>query len=133
MSSDVGSYNCDCKLYYTQPHCQDYRPSRHCADLRHFWGLTNDGVYTINPPYSFVGQKAFSDVSVYCDMSTDGGGWTLMSSDKDHGMADKTFKEYIDGFGNPLQQEVWLGLDLINGMTNYENTSLRVNLYRCPH
>ncbi|KHJ75889.1 hypothetical protein OESDEN_24493 [Oesophagostomum dentatum] len=54
-------------------------------------------------------------------MSTDGGGWTLMSSDKDHGMADKTFKEYIDGFGNPLQQQVWLGLDLINGMTNYEN------------
>ncbi|KHJ85882.1 hypothetical protein OESDEN_14382 [Oesophagostomum dentatum] len=48
-------------------------------------------------------------------------------------MADKTFKEYIDGFGNPLQQQVWLGLDLINGMTNYENTSLRVNLYRCPH
>ena len=52
----------------------------------------------------------------------DGGGWTLMSSDRGSGMADRTFREYIDGFGAPLNQQVWLGLEVLHGMTNYENT-----------
>lgn len=54
--------------------------------------------------------------------NSDGGGWTLMSSDRGSGMAERTYREYIEGFGSPSEQQVWLGLDLINGMTVYENT-----------
>ncbi|KAK6744534.1 hypothetical protein RB195_011325 [Necator americanus] len=62
-----------------------------------------------------------------CTNTIDGGGWTLMSADHGNGMAGKTYKEYIDGFGTPSYQQVWLGLDLLNGMTNYENTSMRLS------
>ncbi|RCN51441.1 hypothetical protein ANCCAN_02392 [Ancylostoma caninum] len=132
-TNTIGSYHCDCAQFFTQPHCQNYQPRRHCADLRRYWDIADDGVYTINPPYTFAGSGSFGEAVVYCDMNTDGGGWTLMSSDRSSGMANRTYQNYIEGFGTPSEQQVWLGLDLIKGMTNYENTSLRLNLYRCPH
>ncbi|EYC17373.1 hypothetical protein Y032_0031g2433 [Ancylostoma ceylanicum] len=121
-TNTIGSYHCDCAQFFTQPHCQNYQPRRHCADLRRYWNITDDGIYTINPPYAFVGSGSSGDATVYCDMKTDGGGWTLMSSDQSSGMANKTYQDYIEGFGAPSEQKVWLGLDLIKGMTNYENT-----------
>ncbi|KIH63473.1 calcium binding EGF domain protein [Ancylostoma duodenale] len=122
-TNTIGSYHCDCVQFFTQPHCQNYQPRRHCADLRRYWDITDDGVYSISPPYAFAGSGSFGDAAVYCDMNTDGGGWTLMSSDRNSGMAGRTYQEYIEGFGAPSEQQVWLGLDLIKGMTNYENTS----------
>ncbi|ETN83734.1 EGF-like domain protein, partial [Necator americanus] len=80
-TNTIGSYHCDCDLFFTQPHCQNYLPRRHCADLRHYWGITVDGVYVINPPYVFAEQSAFTNVTVYCDMTT---GWfvaNLVKSD----------------------------------------------------
>ena len=65
-----GSYNCTCADFYTGRDCQDYRPRRHCADLYHYWGFTQDGVYAINPAYSVNGLPPFSDITVYCDMTT---------------------------------------------------------------
>ena len=45
--------------------------------------------------------------------------------------ANKTMHDYVEGFGEPAEQDVWLGLDVINGMTNEANTSLRLELFRC--
>jgi hypothetical protein len=43
------------------------------GDARHgYSGATGDGVYRIQPP-------ARSVVTVYCDMATDGGGWSLVA------------------------------------------------------
>ena len=43
-----------------------------CYDWRHINGSTSNGIYRINPGY---GLQPFD---VYCDMMTDGGGWTII-------------------------------------------------------
>ncbi|CAJ0596705.1 unnamed protein product [Cylicocyclus nassatus] len=131
-TNTIGSYNCTCAQFYDQPHCDHYRPTRHCADLRNYWNYTSDGVYNITPPYLVPALKdQQGSVAVYCDMTTEGGGWTLMSAANDSEMTNRTYKNYADGFAKDSPYYNWLGLDLISGMTTYENTSLRLQLYRC--
>ena len=69
---------------------------------------------------------------VYCDMDTDGGGWTVFQRRQD-GTVDffRTFHEYVTGFGN-LNGEFWLGLEAIHRLAPTEldraMTTLRVDL-----
>uniref|UniRef100_A0A915AE27 Uncharacterized protein n=2 Tax=Parascaris univalens TaxID=6257 RepID=A0A915AE27_PARUN len=129
-----GSYACYCKWQYdSDANCEEYRPRRHCADLFLYHNKTKNGVYTIRPFSSTSGPGASREVSVYCDMKTAGGGWTLMSSSLSDSMSNKTFKEYVTGFGDPSVKDVWLGLDIIHQMTKEMNTSLRVNLHYCTN
>ena len=43
-----------------------------CYDWRFMNGATSNGIYRIDPGY---GLEPFD---VYCDMMTDGGGWTII-------------------------------------------------------
>ena len=84
-------------------------------------GHTQSGVYSINPD----GTGHFS---VYCDMRTDGGGWTVFQRRQD-GSVDfyRGWDDYKAGFGQ-LTAEFWLGNDKIHRLTASRASSLRVEL-----
>ncbi|XP_061572618.1 uncharacterized protein tnxba [Cololabis saira] len=67
-------------------------------------------------------------VRVYCDMETDGGGWTVFQR-RMNGKTDfyKTWSEYRAGFGN-LSEEFWLGNELLHNLTSVGAVSLRVDM-----
>ncbi|XP_071785412.1 ficolin-1-like [Asterias amurensis] len=80
------------------------------------------GVYLVQPLDS---GEAFQ---VYCDMETDGGGWTVFQRRQD-GSVDfyLDFASYSRGFGN-LEGEFWLGNDNLHRLTAQGEYELRVDL-----
>ena len=91
-----------------------------CA-LLYQHGVTSSGVYTINPD----GGNA---VQVLCDMTTNGGGWTVFQR-RFNGSVDfyRDWSSYKNGFGD-LHGEFWLGNDNLRRLTAAGNVSLRVDL-----
>ncbi|XP_032947942.1 tenascin-R isoform X3 [Rhinolophus ferrumequinum] len=98
------------------PHPQD------CA--QHLMnGDTLSGVYTI-----FLHGELSQKLQVYCDMTTDGGGWIVFQR-RQNGQTDffRKWAEYRVGFGN-LEDEFWLGLDNIHRLTSQGRYELRVDM-----
>jgi len=93
---------------------------RDCSDI-YKRGERRSDVYTVEPDE----QGAFQ---VYCDMTTDGGGWTVFQRRQD-GSVDfyRNWQQYKTGFGN-LNGEFWLGNDYIHRLTARTASSLRVDL-----
>lgn len=67
-------------------------------------------------------------VRVYCDMETEGGGWTVFQR-RMNGKTDffRTWSDYTNGFGK-LSEEFWLGNELLHNLTSMGPVSLRVDL-----
>ena len=65
---------------------------------------------------------------MFCDQTTDGGGWTVFQKRLD-GSVDfyRDWADYQNGFGN-LNGEFWLGLDKIHRLTSSDTFNLRVDL-----
>jgi hypothetical protein len=84
-------------------------------------GHNSSGVYTIQPDF-------LAPFDVYCDMETDGGGWTVFQRRQD-GSEDfyRNWNNYTAGFEN-LSNEFWLGLDYIHRLTNGTSSELRIDL-----
>ena len=93
---------------------------RDCRDALNN-SYTQSGVYTIQP-------DSLPPFDVYCDMDTDGGGWTVFQRRQD-GSEDfyRNWVNYTNGFGN-LSNEFWLGLEFIHRLTNESDSELRVDL-----
>ncbi|XP_063405756.1 microfibril-associated glycoprotein 4-like [Mytilus trossulus] len=82
---------------------------RGCQAWKHNGSLT-DGVYSIGPNNSTV-------LDVYCDMTTDGGGWVVFqrrSNGSEHFF--RGWKKYEKGFGD-INGEFWIGNKYLHILT----------------
>ncbi|KAF1382071.1 hypothetical protein PFLUV_G00160630 [Perca fluviatilis] len=87
-----------------------------------------NGIRTSGEVEIFPQGKLGTPMMVYCDMETDGGGWTVFQRRKD-GSVDffRGWKDYTKGFGS-LSGEFWLGLESLYNLTAMTRMSLRVDL-----
>ncbi|XP_041361002.1 fibrinogen C domain-containing protein 1-B-like isoform X2 [Gigantopelta aegis] len=80
------------------------------------------GVYTIYP------LDNRNPISVYCDMTTDGGGWLVFQRREDGSeIFYRTWEDYLNGFGK-LSKEFWLGNENIHRLTHQRPYEMRVDL-----
>ncbi|CAL1300201.1 unnamed protein product [Larinioides sclopetarius] len=91
-------------------------------------GVTESGVYAIYPRSRVSGGKS---IEVYCDMVTDGGGWTVIQRRGEYGNSEayfvKNWNEYKEGFGD-FKKEFWLGNDKIYSITNQGQYAVRFDM-----
>ncbi|WAR29921.1 FCN2-like protein [Mya arenaria] len=72
--------------------------------------------------------QTHTQVDVFCDMDTDGGGWTVFQHRIDDSVDFyKNFSSYENGFGS-LHGNFWLGLRYMNEMTSRRTNRLRIDL-----
>lgn len=98
---------------------------RDCGDLLKD-GQINSGVYVIFPSTDSAGT------SVYCDMNSEGGGWTVIQNRGQYGNSVyyfyRNWTEYANGFGDRTK-EYWIGNDVLNALTSQDRAfSLRIEL-----
>ncbi|XP_034456196.1 fibrinogen C domain-containing protein 1-like [Hippoglossus hippoglossus] len=96
-----------------------------CASLYHN-GVRRSGVYTIV-------LSPGANLPVYCDMETEGGGWTVFQRRCDGSVSfNHGWSEYREGFGDP-RGEHWLGNQQLHLLSNQGQYSLRVDLQDWSH
>ncbi|XP_070760059.1 tenascin isoform X2 [Enoplosus armatus] len=86
-------------------------------------GDTSSDLYTI-----YLGGDESQPIQVYCDMSTDGGGWIVFLR-RQSGRLEffRNWKNYTAGFGD-MNDEFWLGLSNLHKITAGGQYELRVDL-----
>ena len=118
--SDTGYYLCEANSYVGRSERSLFLTIE-AMDCSSYKGQGRSGSYTINPD----GKQFFR---VYCDMETNGGGWTVIQRRAD-GSVDffKNWNDYKLGFGN-IENEFWLGNDKIHRLTKRKNMMIRFDL-----
>uniref|UniRef100_A0A8C1HK95 Tenascin Cb n=1 Tax=Cyprinus carpio carpio TaxID=630221 RepID=A0A8C1HK95_CYPCA len=86
-------------------------------------GETTSGLYTV-----YLRGDESQPLQVYCDMTTDGGGWIVFVR-RQSGKVEffRNWKNYTAGFGD-LNDEFWLGLSNLHKITSSGQYELRVDL-----
>lgn len=97
--------------------------ARDCTELRR-QGHSQSGVYTIHP---YFGRH----FQVFCDMDSDGGGWTVLQM-RNSGYLnfERSWEDYASGLGSPFAEQ-WLGLEKLHILTYYQKqaSELRIDLW----
>ncbi|VDI77825.1 Hypothetical predicted protein [Mytilus galloprovincialis] len=95
------------------------RSAKDCAEIKKH--KATSGVYQIFP-------KKTEGVKAYCDMDTEGGGWTIIQKRFDNSVNfQRTWTECENGFGN-VNREYWLGNRHIHRLTSSGTYELRIDL-----
>ncbi|KAL4219071.1 hypothetical protein ACF0H5_021655 [Mactra antiquata] len=85
-------------------------------------GYKTSGVYTINIAHNIT------DINVYCDHDSNGGGWTVFQR-RQNGNVDfsKDWETYKAGFGD-INDEFWFGNEYLHHILRDGNHELRIEL-----
>ncbi|PFX27218.1 angiopoietin-related protein 7-like [Stylophora pistillata] len=121
-AKDGGTYICSAQSEFVHVETEVQlivKTARDCAELFSA-GFKENGVYTVNP----ANKTSFE---VYCDMNTDGGGWTVFHK-RFNGFVGfyRDWNEYKYGFGD-VRGEFWLGNEKIHELTEIPS-QLRVEI-----
>ena len=75
-----------------------------------------------------MSMGTFGTVNVYCNMTTDDGGWIVIQRNRINSQLsfNKNWREYEEGFGN-LNKDFWAGLELIHTLTQRGQWEMRVD------
>merc|ERR1712226_1019216 len=98
-----------------------------CADIRQQDPTAPTGTYAIILRSRFTQPES---KFVFCDMDTEGGGWTTIQR-RNSGTLNffQNFETYAEGFGNLGEStEFWIGNRLLHEMTSRWNYELRIEL-----
>ncbi|XP_078486797.1 ficolin-1-like [Ciona intestinalis] len=90
-------------------------------------GQNRSGLYNIYNP------RNRQYLEVYCDQTTDGGGWLVFQRRTD-GSENfyRTWEDYKEKFGN-LSNEFWLGMENLHALLAIGNYELRIELKDCAN
>jgi len=92
---------------------------RDCADWQKY-GHRKDGVYEIGNVNGDINR-----ISLFCDMTTDGGGWMVFQRRLDGSLLfNRSWEEYKNGFGDTAG-EYWLGNEILHQLTR----GVRMKIY----
>ncbi|XP_072262040.1 fibrinogen beta chain [Pyxicephalus adspersus] len=105
---------------------------KECEEIYRKGGETSE-MYLIQP------DEFFKPFKVYCDMTTQDGGWTLIQNRQDGSVGfGRTWDSYKNGFGNIARDggkgicdspgELWLGNDKISQITNLGPTEALIEM-----
>ncbi|XP_076152300.1 fibrinogen-like 2a [Alosa pseudoharengus] len=94
---------------------------RDCSEYS-LLGQRSDGIYKVTP------DPRNGTFSVWCDMESYGGGWTVIQRRLNGSVSfNRSWAEYKRGFGDP-RAELWLGNDLLHLLTKAKDMVLRIEL-----
>ena len=98
-------------------------PGKTCETIHDADDSLGDGLFWLDPD----GDGSFE---AWCDMTTDGGGWTVFQRRED-GTEEffRNWADYKNGFGDP-DAEHWLGNDNLHRLTAAGANELRVDMAR---